>query len=260
MTNTQGLPPFRAIMAVDTVKFSRNPSAYLPQLGAAIPQLLGSAFELCGLADIWEARRFPQGTGDGYVYGVPHEHAPYLVDPILDQLQAILEEHDKVLRSQHRDLRLRLRVAIHLGSVPDSGGEQDRMGTPTNDTFRLLDSKQIKQEMDRSNPDVTFLAAILSQRVFEDVVRAGYTTDLHPDRFEHVIAEVEEKGFAQPAWMYVPKRSRRDASAQQSPAHEPATAEAGIRLDGTTIHGNVGNSISGGSFSGNVEQSGRCTP
>jgi hypothetical protein len=112
MPNTQELPPCRAIMAVDTVKFSRNPSVHQPQLGAAIPALIGDAFERCGLSHIWTERRFPQSTGDGYVFGVPHEQAPFLLDPLLDQLQAVLEKHDRLLRSRDRSLRLRLRVAV----------------------------------------------------------------------------------------------------------------------------------------------------
>src|ERR1700733_11399157 len=79
MAVTQGLPPCRAIFAVDTVKFTRNPSAQQPGLSDAIPELLSSAFQQCGLAEIWDARRFPQSTGDGYAFGTPQEDAPFLL-------------------------------------------------------------------------------------------------------------------------------------------------------------------------------------
>jgi hypothetical protein len=128
------------------------------------------------------------------------------------------------------------------------------MGTPTNDTFRLLDSKPIREKMDSSNPDVTFLAAIVSQHVFEDVVRAGYTTDLHPDRLEHVIAEVEEKEFAQPAWIYVPRPSHQESSGPRADADQTLTPKGAPEPAGTTIYGNVGNSISGGAFFRGVKQ------
>ena len=177
-------------------------------------------------------------------------------DTLLDRLQSVLEEQDRLLRSQDRSLRLRLRVALHIGPVPDSGGWSDNIGTPTNDTFRLLDSQQIRRELDSSNPDITLLAAIVSQRVFEDVVRAGYTPDLPPDRFQPVIAEVTGKEFVQPAWMYVPKPSRAgkvSSVTQQSGAPKSPVDDASR---GTTIHGNVGNSISGGTFSAEVRQTG----
>lgn len=254
MISTRGLPPFRGIMAVDAVGFSRNRSVTLPDLSAAIPELLGRAFARCGMSEIWEARSFPQGTGDGYLFGVTPEHVPFVLDPLLDRLQEVLEEQDLRLRTQDRQLRLRLRAAVHLGTVADEGDARDGIGTPTNDTFRLLDSEPIRQALNESNPDITLLAAIVSQRVFEDVVRAGYTGELHPDRFEQVTAEVVDKDFVQPAWLYVPKRSRRhgeisetEPTGTSAPASAPAT---------TTIHGNVGNSISGGTIAGDAWQVG----
>lgn len=254
MPGTKALPPSRAIFAVDAEKFTRNPSALQPELSDAIPDLLGSSFARCGLSETWEARRFSQGTGDGYVFGVPSELAPFLLDPLLNQLQEVLEEHDSRLRSQDRRLRLRLRVAIHIGSVPDSGERREGIGTPMNDTFRLLDSAPIRLELTDSNPDLTLMAAIVSQRMFEDVVRAGFTPGLPPDRFRPVIAEVTAKEFAQPAWIFVPKPSR-SSSLTPGAATSQASADSvpdGQASGGTTVHGNVDRAITGGSFSGNV--------
>lgn len=261
MAAAQALPPPRAIFAVDTEKFTRNPSARQPKLRDAITELLGDAFARCDLTEVWNARISPQGTGDGYVFAVPHEYTPFLLDPLLDRLQEELEEHDRRLRSEHRSLRLRLRAAIHMGSVPDSDGEREGVGTPMNDTFRLLDSEPVKNELDQSNPDITLLAVVVSQRVFEDVVRADYTPGLPPDRFRPVIAEVAGKEFVQPAWIYVPKPSRvsdrppRSAASQGArDADSPCATPAGQAPYRTTIHGNVDNSITGGNFSAEVRQ------
>lgn len=254
MPATQALPPPRAIFAVDTEKFTRNPSARQPELRDAIPEVLSRAFARCELVGIWEERTLPQGTGDGYVFALPQERTPFLLDPLLDRLQDVLEEHDRLLRSEDRNLRLRLRVAVHMGSVPDSGGQREGVGTPMNDTFRLLDSDPVRQELSQSNPDITLLAAIVSQRVFEEVVRAGYTPGLPPDRLRPVIAEVAGKEFVQPAWIYVPKpsqpsdRALRSAVGQGSPGADPGPHAPG----GTTIQGNVDRAITGGNFSGNV--------
>ena len=251
MISTRGLPPCRGIMSVDTVGFSRNPSSRQPDLSASIPGLLARTFERCDQPKIWAERRFAQGTGDGFLFGVAHEVTPYLIDPFIDRLQEVLEEENRSLQAQSRDLRLRLRLAVHMGNVPDEGDLRDGIGTPTNDTCRLLDSGAIKQVIEKSNPDVTLVAAIVSQRIYEDVVRAGHTEDLHPDRFEPVIAEVPGKDFAQPAWIYVPKRSRREHPEPETSASAvPASAQGST----TTINGDVGNSISGGNIHGDVRQ------
>jgi hypothetical protein len=206
--SSQELPPYRGILAVDTERFTSNPSNRQPDLSATIQKALRVASERCGLPEIWEQRRFPQSTGDGYLLGSLPETVPFLIYPFLDSLHQVLLETDDSLRSIDRGLRLRLRVSINIGPVPDSGDEvRDRIGTPMNSTFRLLDCTAVRDALRQANPDVTLLAAIVSQRVFDDVVRGGYTPALHPDRFEQVTAEVPGKDFAEPAWIYVPRPS-----------------------------------------------------
>ena len=91
-----------------------------------------------------------------------------------------------------------------------------------NATFRLLDCTALKDALRATNPDVTFLAAIISQRVFEDVIRGGYTPAKHADQFEPVTAEVPGKDFAEAAWLYVPRSSRGAArSANEPTANAP---------------------------------------
>lgn len=214
---SQPLPPYRGILAVDAERFSSNPSARQPDLSATVQNVLRTAFERCGIPELWEQRRFPQSTGDGYLIGVYPDRIPFLVHPLLDSLHDVLSEEDERLRTVDRALRLRLRVSINIGPVPDFGDEQrDRIGTPMNNTFRLLDSAVLKDALKRTNPDVTFLAAIISQRVFEDVVRGGYTPAKHADEFEPVTAEVPGKDFAEAAWLYVPRSSHRGAQGTDS--------------------------------------------
>lgn len=246
------LPPYRAILAVDTVRFTDNRSADQPQLSETVPVVLEQALQACHLSDVWKTRRFPEGTGDGYVFGTLPEYLPFLVDPLFDQLQLILEEQSQHLAARHRDLRLRLRVSVHVGPVPDDEGRHS-IGKPINDTFRLLDSTPIKDALRSTNPDVTQMAAIVSQRVYEDVICAGYT-GLHPDRFDPVTAEVPGKDFAEPAWLYVPRPSRGAANSpglankRIEPADDaPKSGGPGPR---TTVHGNVGQAITADRVSG----------
>jgi hypothetical protein len=224
---SQPLPPYRGILAIDTERFSANPSAYQPDLSATVQDVLRTAFERCGMPELWEQRCFPQSTGDGYLIGVYPDRIPFLVHPLLDSLHDVLSAEDERLRTIDRALRLRLRVSINIGPVPDSGDEQrDRIGTPMNNTFRLLDSAVLKDALKRTNPDVTFLAAIISQRVFEDVVRGGYTPGKHADEFEPVTAEVPDKDFAEAAWLYIPRASRGGLRRADGPATVGSTANA----------------------------------
>ena len=207
--SSRKLPPYRGILAVDTERFTGNPSFRQPDLSAAVQEVIQTAFERCELPEMWERRRFPQSTGDGYLFGSFPETVPFLVYPFLDLLHEVLAEKDDSLRAIDRGLRLRLRVSINIGPVPDSGDElRDRIGTPMNATFRLLNCTALRDVLKHANPDVTLLAAIVSQRVFDDVIRGGYTPALHPDRFEQVTAEVPDKDFAEPAWIYIPRPSR----------------------------------------------------
>ncbi|GAA4200888.1 hypothetical protein GCM10022252_54770 [Streptosporangium oxazolinicum] len=253
---TRPLPAYRGIFAVDCVRFSDNPSLHLPDLSARIPDVLKTAFDRCGIPEVWAQRRFPQATGDGYVFGVRPKHLPFLIDPLLHRLQEVLWEEAPSLRSRNRKLGLRLRVSVHVGPVPDEGDElRDRIGTPTIDTFRLLDSTSLREALRGGQPDITLLGAIVSQRVFDDVVKAGYT-GLHPSEFRPVTADVPGKDFVQPAWIYIPKRSYDDGEPAPRPrgtAPEPVGPVGGST---TAFHGDVGNAITGGSFSSDVNMTG----
>jgi len=252
---SRALPPYRGILAVDTELFTGNPSARQPDLSAAVQEVLRLALERCGHLRIWEQRRFPQGTGDGYVFGVLPEVLPFLLSPFLGALHETLAEKDDSLRALSRGTRLRLRVSVNIGPVPDSGDElRDRIGHPMNTAFRLLDSRPVRSALNESNPDVTLMAVIVSQRVFEDVIRAGYTPALHPDQLEQVTAEVQGKDFAEPAWLYVPRpshlssRERGDSrGAPGGPIRRPGPSSSG-----TYIHHGQGPQLNNSPVSGDV--------
>jgi hypothetical protein len=64
----------------------------------------------------------------------------------------------------------------------------------------------VKAILSAASPSVTFVAAIISDRVYQDVVLQGYA-GVHPDRLIEVPATVEGKSFFQRAWLYVPEPS-----------------------------------------------------
>ncbi|MFC9293386.1 hypothetical protein ACFTWH_20050 [Streptomyces sp. NPDC057011] len=216
-----------------------------------MPALVDRALRAAGLAELARAKRFPAHTGDGIAFGLPTALLPFVVWPFVDRLQDALTEHNA--RTDSR-FGLRLRMSVHVGPLPDTGHAGDGEGTARNDTHRLLDSEPVKEALARSSAAVTPLAAVFSQRVYEDVILSGFA-GLHPDRCVRVEAVVPGKAFRQPAWLYVPSPSgdllgdglrRTDGVA---PARDEAPAAAPKPTLGTQHVGHgvaVMGSVSGG--------------
>ncbi|MER5354330.1 hypothetical protein ABT093_28875 [Kitasatospora sp. NPDC002551] len=202
-SRSRRLPPYRGIVAVDAKDFTGHPAVEHGAISRAIPELLRQSFEQAGLSEVWLDRRFPASTGDGYVFGFDPGWMPFVIHPWLHTLQELLGEF-KV--HTVGTVAIRLRVSLHLGPLPDGGGEFDGNGTPRNDTHRLLDSRPVKAVLADAKASVTHVAAILSDRCYQDAVESGYT-GRHPDHFIEVPATVEGKRFDQRAWLYVPAPS-----------------------------------------------------
>ncbi|MFC6882942.1 FHA domain-containing protein [Actinomadura yumaensis] len=260
------LPSYVTVLAVDLERFTANPSASLTGLSEAVPRVLETAMRRSGLD--WAERRFPQGTGDGYVLGLPVERTPLLLHPFLNELQCVLEEEAVRLRAEDPGARMRMRVSVHLGPLPDGGGEgaANGVGKPMNDAHRLLDCGPLRAALAAADPEVTLVAGIVSRRVYEDVVEAGYTA-LRPSELRRVDARV--KRFAEPAWLYVPKPSWGAGAnpdrhgAQPARNDQPAPSEqavpsgpAGAVPPGPVVGQGTGNRMTTGS-AGNVVQAGR---
>ncbi|MCP2334699.1 FHA domain-containing protein [Actinomadura rupiterrae] len=189
---------------MDLEGFTRNAAVRQPNLSEAVPRVLETAMRRSGLS--WEDRRFPQSTGDGYILGLPVESVPLVLHPFLGELQAVLEEETRALRALDPALRLRMRVSVHLGPLPYTGGESpsDGIGKPLNDACRLLDSDPPRKALLLTDPEVTRVAAVISSRVHEDVVEAGFTA-LRPSELIPVHAQVKQ--FSEDAWLFIPAPS-----------------------------------------------------
>ncbi|MFR9731013.1 hypothetical protein ACL03H_17450 [Saccharopolyspora sp. MS10] len=196
---TKPLPPYRAVLAVDAKDFSSAPSAHQEALSADVPELLRAASEQSGHSRLWEAKVLGSATGDGYFFAVDAADAPFLVDPFLAELDDVLSEHDEVVRARDRRLKLRLRVSVHLGPIPDSG-----LSTAMNETHRLLDSEPVREALAGTDPEVTYVAAILSERVFTDVIEGGYVKLCASQLAKRA---VRVKRFASTGYLYVPNGS-----------------------------------------------------
>lgn len=197
------LPPYRGILAVDAKDFTGYPAIQHEEMSRAVPDILEVAFRRAGLTEVWEGRTFPSSTGDGYVFGFEPTAMPYVIHPWLHVLQEVLTEWNV---HSLGTLRIRLRASLHIGPLPEADDGFGGNGTPRNDTHRLLDSRPVKAVLASSSENITQVAAILSDRCYQDVVASGYT-GRHLDYFLEVPATVEGKRFDQRAWLYVPAPS-----------------------------------------------------
>ncbi|MER6910427.1 hypothetical protein ABT354_01940 [Streptomyces sp. NPDC000594] len=204
-TRSRPLPPYRAVLAVDAKDFTGRPSVEHAPISRAVVQLVETSLRRAGLDEVWEKRRFPASTGDGYVFGFDPALLPFVVHPWLHTLQELLAEFRV---NSLGAAPIRLRVSLHVGPLPDTGDAFDGNGTPRNDTHRLLDSRPVRAVLAASGEHVTHVAAILSDRCFQDVVEGGWS-GRHPDHFIEVPATVEGKTFDQRAWLYIPAPSGR---------------------------------------------------
>ncbi|MEU2063188.1 hypothetical protein [Streptomyces sp. NPDC013455] len=254
-SRSRPLPPHRGILAVDMKGFTGRPAIEHEVISRAVPELLRTSLERAGLAEVWSGRMFPATTGDGYVLGFDPALTPLVIHPWLDTLQDVVSELNVHALGT---ARIRLRVGLHIGPLPDTGDAFGGNGTARNDTHRLLDSRPVKAALARSSEHVTQVAAILSDRCYQDAVVSGYT-GRHPDHFTEVPATVDGTAFTQRAWLYVPLPSAPapGPGAAAAPEDGPGRAvwrggASRIRIVATAPHGNVNTgTVHGGQSVGN---------
>lgn len=196
------LPDYTAILAVDAKGFTELPAVRHAPVSEMISSTVDQALVAAGLGDLKDNRLFSANTGDGVVLGFAPARLPHVLWPFLDILDGMLAQRNGSVGAP----RLRLRASVNVGPLPVSGAAGDGNGTARNDTHRLLDSRELKELLVSSDEETTHLVAIISQRVYEDVVLGGYT-GLPPDRCARITATVAGKDFEQVAWTYVPSPS-----------------------------------------------------
>jgi hypothetical protein len=198
------LPPYRALVVVDVKNFSGEKGRDHELITRQIPVILDHALIRCGLGDLRRQVRFEGTTGDGYFLGFEPKYLPYMLNPFLPALQAELEYQNAVNPvSGHQ--KLRMRVSLTVGPMTDSGQKSisEGSGDARIEAHRMIDAVPVRDMLTRSN-ETTCVAAIVSQRVYEDAVLSGYAADA-PDLY--VPVGVEVKTYRGTAYLRVPKPS-----------------------------------------------------
>jgi hypothetical protein len=142
-----------------------------------------------------------------------------LIDPVVNGLQDELADLHRMSA-----VGLRMRVSIGVGPLTDS--DEPRLGNGSGatmvETHRLLDSEPLRSALLSSDPEVTFVAVMISHRVFEDVVAAGYTIKATSEfcRFP-----VQVKNYRSTGYLHVPRPSGHILTAR--PCHQTGVCLGG---------------------------------
>ncbi|GAA4236134.1 hypothetical protein GCM10022254_45040 [Actinomadura meridiana] len=243
---------FRAVLVVDAEKFSAHRDAELPDVHLEIRRVLAVACEDSGLGDAWDAVKFMESTGDGILAVLPHKAVPALIDPFPRRLQEALAESAPRLRA--RGVRLRLRVALHVGLVDDERADAPAISTAVIDVNRLLDSTPLRRALADSSSEVTFVALLISDDLFTTYVRGG-RSGLHESQFKEV--RVKVKQYDKRAYLYVPTPSSNespDDGQPTAPAPAPSPPTPGTSISGVTINGDSSQNTFGNTFGGDLRQ------
>ncbi|MFD3582874.1 hypothetical protein [Streptomyces sp. NPDC058683] len=193
------VPAEVALVAIDMEKYSQISEAKMAAARCDVDDIVATVLADCGLPDPQELPGGYKDSGDGAILLFSPAMLTRLVDPLMGQLNAALTRYERQRLASSPILRLR--ASVHVGplSLPDHRGDA------INDTARLLDCQAIRQALSAAKDSGAFLAAALSEIVYQRTVRAGRTPDLGPHHFLEATARVSGKsGFEQPCRIHVP--------------------------------------------------------
>ncbi|WP_410643359.1 ATP-binding protein [Amycolatopsis sp. lyj-346] len=182
----------RLCLSVDVQGYGKGNDVKQSQVQEDLSDVLDTAARAAGLnRDAW----IKQSRGDEELALIPASEPEHRVlDAFISGLATELYRRNCV---RPLDSRLRLRLAITHGPV--CPGPLGFVGKAVVEVSRLIDSDRARQAL--ANVPEAHLLAVLSHDLYTDVVVAGRTT-VPPSHFVRV--HVEEKEFAQDAWMWMP--------------------------------------------------------
>lgn len=252
------LGDFVGVLAVDAHHFSQHNDKQQAVLVHLLPEILRHATTRAHLDALWEGRVFRAPRGDGHVLGFDPKLVGEVIDRFFDALQAELRQ--RADRHRAEGMSLRLRASLHLGPVQtfdalltDSPG-----GEVMVDSNRMVDAESVRALLDRSDPDVTFVASVVSKAVMEQVILAGHTRR-KPSEFVEAPLRVVAKDYSGTGYLRVPVPSgdllraglvvaeSKSIEAAEEQAHPAMDSAHSNRTDGPT-----GNVVQAGGLDGDV--------
>ncbi|RJQ81166.1 hypothetical protein D5S17_05335 [Pseudonocardiaceae bacterium YIM PH 21723] len=186
-------PQYRSMLAVDVEKSTGRGDVALLHFRRTLFRVLQESITESGID--WNACHV-EDLGDGMKVVFPiNAVRKRLVHPLLHELTIRLRAHNKLAGSS---TRVRVRAALHAGDVHLDDGRL--AGGSLAMLARLLDAPPLRDALDRA-PESAPVAALLSQHVYDEVVRHGYP-GIDLDAYRRVQFTVKETTTF--AWLHIP--------------------------------------------------------
>ncbi|MDB1090138.1 hypothetical protein PJ985_21515 [Streptomyces sp. ACA25] len=209
------MPHRRLCLAVDVEQYSRLDTRTQSAVQSELVWMLDEAAALAGLdRSAWI--RQPQGDLE---FAVLPEATPEdaVLGPLVHHLAVRLEDRNARPAAQ----RVRLRMAVDTGMVVDAA--LGHAGPAPVAVARYVNAPQLRAVL--ATLSAADLAVIVSDRLYQDVVRAGWP-DLDPAQYARVHVRVKE--FGGYGWIRVPGHAPDDVRSAVAEAPEPLP-DAGAR-------------------------------
>ncbi|MGW9426662.1 hypothetical protein ACWHA1_01745 [Streptomyces decoyicus] len=197
--DSRDIPDYRALVVIDMKGYSKVHSHLMPAMRDGLDSSLATAFAASGLGEEWEKNLHWSDTGDGCILVMPVRRMWRLVDPLPDVLDGILARYDAERLASTPEIRVRM--SVHVGPLPESF-----RGDAINDACRLIDSDAARDAVDRARDLGSYVALVISEPVFQAVVRPRRTIRITEHDFMPARAEVKNK-YSEAAWVHIPRRS-----------------------------------------------------
>ncbi|MEU1788258.1 hypothetical protein ABZ553_20770 [Streptomyces sparsogenes] len=234
---SQAITARHLCMAADVESYSRRHTPSQAAVQADLVRVLEEAAAFSGLNHTAWSRQ-PQGDQEFAVLPVDTPEAVVL-GVFVRHLSKLLGERNA---NRAESDRMRLRLAIDFGVAPTAA--LGYSGPTAVAVARYLNAAPLKRVLNAI--DTTDLAVMVSDRLYQDVVRSC-GEGLDPEHYVKV--HIEEKEFSGYGWVYVPEHGPEELrplvidpepEADDTAAAPPAPTHHVGRIDGGVVHFGTG--------------------
>lgn len=197
---TEGLTP-SIIMTTDIESYGQLDDTDQLQVSGDLKHLLHEAFVASKLGKVWASPLFTIPSGDGYNLGLSTEHLGRVIDFVPLRLQQMLR-----FRWRTAKVPLRIRLGFSVGPVPSEipDGQLAPQSKHVIESFRMLDSLQLKRLLLDSDPEVTHVVVAMSSTVVDWAIRKKPTALSESQLAESTTVNKE---LREQIYFYVPQPS-----------------------------------------------------